>query len=307
MDGMVASLLISVIAAGTPLILAATGELVAEKSGVLNLGVEGMMLVGAIAAFAVAYTTGLLAVAVLVAAVAGMLMALIFGFLTLTMQANQTATGLALTIFGRGLSALLGAGFVGIAAPTLPHLHVPGLSELPFVGRVLFQYDPLVYFAFIMLGVVAWFLGSTRAGLVLRAVGDAQDAAHAIGYRVIPIRYAATLFGGAMAGLAGAFMSLSYSPLWAQDMTAGRGWVALALVVFAAWRPFWVLIGAWFFGALMYLSLWVQGQGIPIPSPFVAALPYAGTIVVLVLISRDRRLIRLHRPAMLGRPFRQTV
>ncbi len=307
MNAMIASLLISVVAAGTPLILAATGELVAEKSGVLNLGVEGMMLVGAITGFAVAYTSGHLALAVLAAAAAGTLMALIFGFLTLTMQANQTATGLALTIFGRGLSALLGAGFVGIAAPTLPHLDIPGLSQLPFVGPVLFQYDPLVYFAFIMLGAVAWFLSRTRAGLVLRAVGDAQDAAHAIGYRVIPIRYAATMFGGAMAGLAGAFMSLSYSPLWAQDMTAGRGWVALALVVFAAWRPFWLLIGAWFFGALMYLSLYVQGQGIPIPSPFVAALPYVGTIVVLVLISRDRRLIRLHRPAMLGRPFRQTV
>jgi simple sugar transport system permease protein len=307
MADILSSGLISVVAAGTPLILAASGELVAEKSGVLNLGIEGMMLVGAISAFSVAHNTGNLPLAVLCALIAGMLMALIFGFLSLTMQANQTATGLALTIFGRGLSALVGAGYVGIAAPTLPSLNIPVLSDLPFIGRVVFSYDVLVYFAFILLGGVAIFLNRTRWGLIVRAVGDAQDAAHAIGYRVITIRYAATLFGGATAGLAGAYMSLSYSPLWAQDMTAGRGWVALALVVFAAWRPFWVLIGAWFFGALMYLSLYVQGIGIPIPSPFVAALPYLGTVVVLVLISRDRRRIRLHRPAMLGRSFRQTV
>jgi len=307
MTDILSSLVISVVGAGTPLILAATGELVAEKSGVLNLGIEGMMLVGAIAAFAVAHDTASLPLAVLCAVLAGVLMSAMFGFLALTMQANQTATGLALTIFGTGLSALLGAGYVGIAGPTLPALDIPVLSHLPFVGRVLFGYDALVYLAFILLGAVAWFLQRSRWGLIVRAVGDAQDAAHAIGYRVIAIRYAATLFGGATAGLAGAYMSLSYSPMWAQGMTAGRGWVALALVVFAAWRPFWVLVGAWFFGGLMYLSLYVQGIGVPIPSPFVAALPYLGTVVVLVLISRDRRRIRLHRPAMLGRSFRRTV
>jgi len=307
MTDILSSLLISVVGAGTPLILAATGELVAEKSGVLNLGIEGMMLVGAITAFAVAHNTGNLPLAVLCAVIAGVLMSVIFGFLSLTMQANQTATGLALTIFGTGISALLGAGYVGIAGPTLPPLDIPVLSQLPFVGRVLLGYDALVYFAFVLLGAVAWFLSRSRWGLIVRAVGDAQDAAHAIGYKVIAIRYGATLFGGATAGLAGAYMSLSYSPMWAQGMTAGRGWVALALVVFAAWRPFWVLVGAWFFGGLMYLSLYVQGIGIPIPSPFVAALPYLGTVVVLVLISRDRRRIRLHRPAMLGRSFRQTV
>jgi len=307
MSSMILNLLISVMAAATPLILAAAGELVVEKSGVLNLGIEGMMLVGAIAAFSVAYTTGNLPLALVAAVVAGVLMALIFAFLSLTMQANQTATGLALTIFGRGFSALVGAGFVGISAPTLPPIYIPGLSTLPVLGPLLFNYDPLIYVAFVLLGAIAWFLNHTRWGLVVRAVGDAQDAAHAIGYKVIPIRYYATMFGGATAGLAGAYMSLSYSPLWAQDMTAGRGWVALALVVFAAWRPFWVLIGAWFFGALMYLSLWVQGVGIPVPSSLVAAMPYLGTVIVLVFISRDRRRIRLHRPAMLGRSFRQTV
>jgi simple sugar transport system permease protein len=304
---MLESFLVAVVLAATPLLLAATGELVAEKAGVLNLGIEGMMLVGAISAFAVAFAVGDTALAVLAAVVAGMAMALVFAFLSLTMQANQTATGLALTIFGRGFSALVGAGFIGITAPTLPVLHIPVLSDLPVVGPLLLRYDPLVYTALLALGATWWFLNRTRAGLILRAVGDSQDAAHAIGYRVIPIRYAATVFGGAMAGLAGAYMSLSYSPMWAQDMTAGRGWVALALVVFAAWRPFWLLIGAWFFGALMYLSLYVQGIGIAVPSALVSALPYIGTIVVLTMISRDRRRMRLNRPAMLGRPFRPTA
>jgi simple sugar transport system permease protein len=304
---MLESFLVAVVLAATPLLLAATGELVAEKAGVLNLGIEGMMLVGAISAFAVAFAVGDTMLAVAAAVAAGMAMALVFAFLSLTMQANQTATGLALTIFGRGFSALVGAGFIGITAPTLPSVHIPVLSDLPVVGPLLLRYDPLVYAALLALGATWWFLNRTRAGLVLRAVGDSQDAAHAIGYRVIPIRYAATVFGGAMAGLAGAYMSLSYSPMWAQDMTAGRGWVALALVVFAAWRPFWLLIGAWFFGGLMYLSLYVQGIGFAVPSALVSAVPYIGTIVVLTMISRDRRRMRLNRPAMLGRPFRPTA
>jgi simple sugar transport system permease protein len=225
----------------------------------------------------------------------------------LTLQANQTATGLALTIFGRGFSALVGAGYVGIAAPTLPHLHIPGLSDLPVIGPMLFGYDPLVYLALASLGAVAWFLARTHAGLILRAVGDQHDAAHLLGYKVIRIRYLAVLFGGGMAGIAGAYMSLAYTPLWAQDMIAGRGWVALALVTFSAWRPFWLLIGAWLFGGIMYLSLYVQGLGVPVPSALLSALPYIGTVVVLVAISRDRRRIRLHQPAMLGRAFNPTT
>jgi general nucleoside transport system permease protein len=219
------------------------------------------------------------------------------------LQANQTATGLALTIFGRGFSALLGAGYVGIPAPTLPKLDIPVLSDLPILGPVLFGHDILVYLSLGILALVAWCFRSTHLGLVLRAVGDSHDAAHALGYPVVPIRYAAVAFGGALAGLAGAYMSLAYTPLWAQDMIAGRGWVAVALVTFAAWRPFWLLIGAWFFGALMYLSLYVQALGVAVPSALLSALPYIGTVVVLVLISRDARRIRLHRPAMLGRPF----
>ena len=298
-----APLLVSVLVASTPLLLAATGELVVERAGVLNLGVEGMMLGGAIAGFAAAHLTGSAALGLVAATLAGLALALLFAFVTLTLQANQTATGLALTIFGRGLSALVGAGFVGIAGPVLPRLEVPGLTALPFFGPVLFGHDGMVYAALAILAAVAWTLRSTHAGLVLRAVGDSHDAAHALGYGVVRIRYAACLFGGALAALAGAYMSLAITPSWAQDMTAGRGWVALALVTFSAWRPGWLLVGAWFFGALMYLSLYVQALGVAVPSALLSALPYIGTIVVLVLISRDRRRIRLHRPAMLGRPF----
>ncbi len=303
MSGMLVPLLISVIAASTPLLLAATGELVVERAGVLNLGVEGMMLAGAIAAFTTAHETGSTSLGLVAALAAGVALSLLFGVITLTLQANQTATGLALTIFGRGFSALVGAGYVGIAGLTLPKLSIPALSDIPVLGPVLFTQDLLVYFALAMLAVVAWCIRSTHLGLILRAVGDSHDAAHSLGYKVVPIRYCAVMFGGALAGLAGAYMSLAYTPLWAQDMTAGRGWVAVALVTFAAWRPFWLLIGAWFFGALMYLSLYVQALGIPVPSALLSALPYIGTVVVLVLISRDRRLIRLNRPAMLGRPF----
>jgi len=295
--------LVSVILAATPLLLAAEGELIAERAGVLNLGVEGMMLAGAIAGFAAAYGTGSAALGVGAALGAGLALSLVFAVLTLTLHANQTATGLALTIFGRGFSALVGAGFVGIPAPTLPKLHLPVLSDLPVAGPVLFSHDLLVYAALAMLAGIAWGLRRTRLGLVLRAVGDSHDAAHALGYKVVPIRYAAVMAGGGLAGLAGAYMSLSYTPMWAQDLTAGRGWIAVALVTFAAWRPFWLLVGAWVFGALMYLSLYVQAMGVPVPTAFVSALPYAGTIVMLVVISRDRRLIRLNRPAMLGRPF----
>ena len=296
MTDLLVAFLVSMIAAATPLLLAATGELVVEKVGVLNLGVEGMMLAGAIAGFATAHETGITSLGVIAALVAGIALALLFAVISLTLQANQTATGLALTIFGRGFSALVGAGFVGIPAPTLPKMHIPLLSDIPVLGPVVFSHDILVYLALAILAVVAWAIRSTHLGLIIRAVGDSHDAAHALGYPVVPIRYAAVAFGGALAGLAGAYMSLAYTPLW-----------AVALVTFSAWRPFWLLIGAWFFGALMYLSLYVQALGVPVPSALLSALPYIGTVVVLVLISRDARRIRLHRPAMLGRPFQARV
>lgn len=298
-----ASLAVSIVAASTPLLIAASGELVVEKSGVLNLGVEGMMLIGAVAGFAAAHGSGNALVGVAAAAGAGILIALIFAVLTLNFLANQVATGLALTIFGQGLAALLGAGYVGIPAPVLHALPLPLLSKIPFLGPVLFDQNCLVYFSFVMLAVLAWFFNKTHVGLIVRAVGDSHDAAHAMGYPVIRIRYATVAFGGAMAGIAGAYLSLFYSPLWSQDLVAGRGWIALALVVFSAWRPLWLLVGAYLFGGITFLSLYLQGLGVGIPSPLISALPYVGTVVVLVLISRDARLIRLNQPACLGRYF----
>jgi len=297
------SFFVSVMAASTPLLLAATGELVTERAGVLNLGVEGMMLVGAVSGFVVGHLTGSTILGVSAAMIGGAALSLVFSFLTLTLLSNQTAAGLALTIFGRGFSALMGAGYVGIKGAILPKLFIPLLSEIPFFGPVLFGQDALVYLSFIILAGVWWFLYRTHGGLVLRAVGDSHDAAHAIGYPVVQIRLMATMFGGAMAGLAGGYMSLAYSPLWAENMTAGRGWIALALVVFATWRPLWLLGGAYLFGAIMYLSLYVQGIGVQVPSALISALPYLVTIVVLAIISRDRRKIRLNQPACLGKSF----
>ena len=294
---------LTVMTAATPLLLAATGELVTEKSGVLNLGVEGMMLVGAIAGFATAITTGSSTLGIVAGVAAGAGMALIFAVLTLTFLANQVATGLALTIFGTGLSALIGSGYVGIAVKPLPRLHLPVLSDLPLVGPILFGQDILIYASFLLLAAVAYFLYRTHAGLVLRSIGDSHEAAHAIGYRVIGVRYLATLFGGAMSGLGGAYMSLAYSPSWSEGMTAGRGWIALALVVFATWRPARLLAGAYLFGGINILQLYIQAWGWEIPSQFLTMLPYLATVLVLVLISRDLTRIRLNAPACLGKPF----
>ena len=295
--------LLTVITAATPLLFAALGELVTEKSGVLNLGVEGMMLVGAVCSFAFVQWTGSAWLAIIGGMLAAMLMALIFAFITLTLHAAQVATGLALTIFGIGISALLGQDLVGIAYAGLPDIKLPFLSDLPVVGELLFRHDGLVYLSFIMVLAVSWFLYRTRAGLILRAVGDSHDAAHAIGFSVIRIRYMATLFGGAMSGLAGAYLSLAYSPMWVEGMSAGRGWIALALVVFATWRPLRVLLGAYLFGGITILQLHGQALGISVPSQFMSMLPYIATIVVLVFISRDRNRIKLNAPACIAKPF----
>ncbi|MCC9620904.1 ABC transporter permease [Thalassospira sp. MA62] len=296
--------LLTVITASTPLLLAASGELITEKSGVLNLGVEGMMLIGAIAGFAVTATTGSAILGIIAAMIAGMLMSLIFAFLTLTLMANQVATGLALTIFGVGFSALVGAGFVGFAIQPLPALSIPGITEIPVIGPILFGQDFLVYLSFAVVIGVGWFLSKSRAGLILKAVGDSHHSAHAIGYSVIKIRYLATMFGGAMAGLGGAYLSLSYTPMWAENMTAGRGWIALALVVFATWRPGRLLAGAYMFGLISVMQLHAQGAGVHVPSQFMSMLPYLATVIVLVIISSDRAKIRLNAPACIGQAFR---
>jgi len=300
--------LVTVIGAATPLIFAATGELVVEKSGVLNLGVEGMMLAGAVIAFATALTTGSGTLGALAGALAGAALALVFAVLTVSLLANQVATGLALTLFGIGLSSLIGAGFVGTPTERLARLDVPGLSDLPVLGRLLFRHDLLVYLAVAMVGAVAWFLARTRAGMILRAVGESHDAAHAIGYSVVRIRYLAVLFGGAMAGLGGAYLSLAYTPMWVEQMTAGRGWIALALVVFAAWRPWRVLLGAYLFGGVTILQLTAQGGGtVDAPAQLLSMLPYLATILVLTLISAGPWKGWLNAPACLGRPFHPTA
>ena len=294
---------LTIITASTPLLLAATGELVTEKAGVLNLGVEGMMLVGAIAAFAAAVSTGSGLIAILVGAFSGVAVAAIFAVLTLTCLANQVATGLALTIFGVGLSALVGSNFVGISLEPLPHLNIGVLSTIPILGDLLFGHDVLVYLSFIMILLVGYFLSKTRSGLILRAVGESHDSAHALGYSVLTVRYLAVLFGGFMSGLAGSYLSLVYTPLWAENMTAGRGWIALALVVFGTWRAGRIAFGAYLFGAITILQLHVQGWGINIASQFMTMLPYLATVIVLVFISSDKMKIRINAPQSIGKVF----
>ncbi len=299
--------LLTIITAATPLLFAAIGEMVTEKSGVLNLGVEGMMLVGAVVAFATVHHTDSAFLGILAGIIAGAGMSAIFGILVLGLQSSQVATGLALTIFGVGLSALWGQSLVGVAYEGLPKLSVPLLSDIPLVGPLLFNHDILVYGSFAVVLAVVWFLGHTRPGLVLRAVGDSHDAAHAIGYSVLRIRFFAILFGGAMAGIAGAYLSLAYSPLWIENMSAGRGWIALALVVFATWRPLRVLVGAYLFGGITILQLHAQAFGVGIPSQVMSMLPYLATILVLVLISRDQNKIKRNAPACIGKPFHPTA
>jgi simple sugar transport system permease protein len=296
--------LASVLIAATPFLFAALGELVTERSGVLNLGVEGMMLMGAVTAFAVAFTTGSTVGAAVAGAAAGAGMAAIFVVVSLYLMANQAATGLALTIFGVGASGLIGQGFVGQPIPGPPKLHLPGLTETTAAGRILLGQDAMVYLGLAAVPLVARFLARSRAGLILRAVGDNHDSAHALGFDVIGVRALATLFGGAMAGLGGAYLSLAYTPMWGENMTAGRGWIALALVVFATWRPWRLLAGAYLFAAVTQLQFYGQGWGLGVPAQALAMAPYLATIVALVIISRDRALTLANAPACIGRPFR---
>lgn len=295
--------LLTIVTAATPLVFAAVGEVVAEKSGVLNLGVEGMMIMGAIAAFATAVSTESEVLAILAGAGAGMLVAVIFGVLTVYLQSNQVATGLALTIFGLGLSALIGHSYVGKTFGGLAKLNIPGLSDIPVIGPLLFGHDALVYLSVVSVALVAWFLTRTRGGLLVRAVGENHDAAHSIGYSVTLIRMGAIIFGGAMAGIGGAYLSVAYTPLWVENMTAGRGWIALALVVFASWKPWRAFFGAYLFGGITIIQLYAQGMGIEVSAQFLSMLPYIATIVVLVIISRDSARARLDAPACLGKNF----
>ena len=290
--------------AAVPLIFAGLGELVVERTGVLNLGVEGMMLVGAIAGFAAAAESGYgVAVGLPAGALAGAATAMVFAFFALSLAANQSACGLALTIFGIGLSAFIGQSYISYSLPGLKPIAIPLLSDLPLLGPVLFTQDAVVYLSLIAYALVTWTLSKTRLGLLLKAVGESPEAAHAIGYPVIAIRIGAVAFGGAMAGIAGAYLSTVYTPLWVQNMSAGRGWIAVALVVFASWKPARLMLGAYLFGAVTILQFHAQGLGIMVPVQLLAALPYVATIVVLVIISRDRRVLQNNLPASLGKPF----
>lgn len=300
------SILFATVVAGTPLVIVALGQLIAEKSGVLNLGAEGMMSMGAIAAFAVTLHSGSALLGVLAGMAAGALMSLLFAIVVLTLMGNQVASGLALSILGVGLSAFIGKAYESEVLPTVGSIRIPLLADIPVIGEVLFDQQALIYFSWALFGAIVWFLYRSRPGLVLRAIGESPSAAHSIGYPVIRIRYLATLFGGAMAGIGGAFLSVFYTPLWVEGMVAGRGWIAIALVVFATWRPLRVLVGAYLFGGVLVAQLFVQGSGldINIPSQFLSALPYLATIVVLVVISRDQNSVRLHAPVSLGQAYR---
>ena len=300
------SILFATIVAGTPLIIVALGQLIAEKSGVLNLGAEGMMAMGAIAGFAATLHSGNPWLGVLAGMAAGAAMSSIFAVVVLTLMGNQVASGLALSILGVGLSAFIGKPYEAEILETVAPLRIPLLADIPIIGPALFSQQSLIYFSWALFAAIVWFLYRSRPGLVLRAVGESPSSAHSIGYPVIRIRYMATLFGGAMAGIGGAFLSVFYTPLWVEGMVAGRGWIAIALVVFATWRPFRVLVGAYLFGGVLVAQLFVQGSDldINIPSQFLSALPYLATIVVLVIISRDQNTVRLNAPVSLGQPFR---
>ena len=299
---MIEAVLATVITAATPLLLAAMGELVVERSGTLNLGVEGMMIVGAVSAFAAAQVTGSAALGLGVAVLAGMAMAGLFALLAVWLATNQVATGLALTIFGLGVAGMAGEGFVGRPGVKLPAVEVPILADLPVLG-VLFRQDAVFWLSVLVTAGVVWFLFRTRAGLSLRAVGDAPAAGHALGLHVLRTRTLAVLFGGACAGAAGAQLTLVYTPQWIEDVTAGRGWIALALVVFASWRPLRVVVGAYLFGAVTIAQFHAQALGVGVPSQLLAALPYLATVLVLVVISTNRRFTMVNTPAALGRPF----
>ena len=290
-------LLASLMVAATPIILAAAGKLIVERAGVLNLGVEGMMITGAITGFIATVTTGSPWIGFVAAAAGGAGLSLLFAFLTQFLLSNQVATGLALTLFGLGLSALLGQGYNGIKAPEFPRIDIPVISDIPVLGPILFSHDPMVYVGIGLIAGTWYFLKYSRAGLILRAVGENHEAAHALGYHVIRIRIMAIAFGGACAGLGGAYISLVRVPQWTDGMTAGAGWIALAIVVFASWRPWRLLIGAYLFGGVTVLQLNLQAAGIAIPVEYLAMSPYIATILVLVLMSAGRA------PGSLGKIF----
>ncbi len=296
------AILLTIVTAATPLLIAALGELVAERSGVLNLGLEGMMAIGAVSGFAGAVVSGSTFWGVTLGVLAGTAMAALFALVVLGFAANQVGSGLALTILGLGLAGLIGAPFVGSRRDPIAHLHIPGLSDLPGIGRILFGQDAFVYGSLALTVAIALYLGATRGGLVLRSIGENHTSAHGLGLPVLRTRFLAVLFGGACAGLAGSYLALVYTRFWSPGITAGRGWIALALVVFAAWRPGWALVGAYIFGAATVLQLHAQAAQFGVPSQVLSAMPYLATILALLLLS-IRRGRAVGAPGSLGTPF----
>ncbi|MDP4301883.1 ABC transporter permease [Leptothrix discophora] len=299
----IALLLAATLSAGTVLAIAALGLLINERAGILNLGAEGMMLVAAVAGFATSVHTGNDWLAFGAGALAGAGMAAVFGVLVIWLNTNQYASGLALSLFGGGFSAFLGISYTQAKLAERPRFEIPVLADLPFVGPAFFKHHPMVYLTVLFMFALAWFLYRSRAGLVLRAIGESPESAHALGYPVRRIRFIAVLSGGALCGVAGAYLSVIYTPLWVEGMTAGKGWIALALTTFATWRPARVLLGAYLFGGVTMLQFHLQGEGVQIPSQWLTMLPYLATVVVLVLISRNPTWIRINMPASIGKPF----
>ena len=298
-----ALLLAATLNAGTVLALASLGLLINEKAGIVNLGAEGMMLCAAIAGFAAVVHTGSDWVGFAAGIGAGALLALLFGLLVIWLNTNQYATGLALTLFGAGFSAFVGTGYVQARMPERPSFVVPWLGDIPWFGPALFRHHPLVYLTVAFAAALIWFMYRTRAGLVMRSVGESPESAHALGYPVRAIRFGAVVVGGALCGLAGAYISIIYTPLWVEGIVAGKGWIALALTTFATWRPARVLLGAYLFGGVTMLQFHLQSVGVELPSQVLSMLPYVATIVVLALISRNPRWIRINMPAAIGKPF----
>ncbi|MGB0664741.1 MAG: ABC transporter permease [Pontibacterium sp.] len=300
---LITNILYAMVRTGTPLLIVALGEMVCEKSGVLNLGQEGMMLMGAVVGFIVTFVTGSLWLGFICAVGAGSFMSLLFAGIALGLNANQVATGLALTIFGTGLSAFIGSQYVGRPIEGLDPIYIEGLTDLPIIGRMIFGQDYVVYLSIVLFAGVYWLFKGTKTGLTLRAVGENPHAANAIGLPVMRVRYLAVLFGGAMAGLAGGYLSLAYTPLWAENMVAGRGWIALALVVFASWKAERILLGAWLFGFASIFHLVAQGAGFSVSPNLLAMLPYVATIMVLVILSSNKTKTSLAAPVSLGKPY----
>ncbi|MBV5297380.1 MAG: ABC transporter permease [Rhodoferax sp.] len=298
-----ALLLAATLNAGTVLAIASLGLLINEKVGIVNLGAEGMMLCAAMAGFATVVTTGNDWLGFAAGMAVGAALAALFGLLVIWLGTNQYATGLALTLFGTGFSAFVGTGFVQAKIPERTSFAIPGLADIPWVGPALFRHHPLVYLTVLFALALIWFMYRTRNGLIMRSVGESPESAHALGYPVRRIRLQAVLTGGALCGLAGAYLSVIYTPLWVEGMVAGKGWIALALTTFATWRPARVLLGAYLFGGVTMLQFHLQTMGVNLPSQFLSMLPYVATIVVLALISRNPQWIRINMPASMGKPF----